>query len=51
MGDSVGHCQQEKKIYEYACHEGNHSVTGSLGGARRHDYDAMIEHAQGNNPE
>ncbi len=31
------------RIYEYACHEGNHSVTGSLGGARRHDYDAMLE--------
>lgn len=30
-------------LYEYACHEGNHSVTGSLGGARRHDYDAMLE--------
>lgn len=33
-------------IYEYACHEGNHSVTGSLGGARRQDYDAMLESAQ-----
>ena len=40
-----------EKIYEYACHEGNHSVTGSLGGARRHDFDAMIENAQVNNPE
>lgn len=30
-------------LYEYACHEGNHSVTGSLGGARRHDHDALLE--------
>jgi hypothetical protein len=23
-----------EKIYEYACHEGNHSLTGILAGAR-----------------
>ncbi len=28
------------KLYEYACHEGNLSVSGSLGGARRQDLDA-----------
>lgn len=39
------------KLYEYACHEGNYSVTGSLGGARRHDYDAMLESAQERSPE
>ena len=31
------------QLYEYACHEGNMSVYGSLGGARRHDYDAYLE--------
>lgn len=41
----------DNKIYEYACHEGNHSVTGSLGGARRHDYDAMLKSAAGSAPE
>lgn len=40
-----------EKIYEYACHEGNLSVTGSLRGARRHDYDAMVENPQENGPE
>jgi hypothetical protein len=39
------------KLYEYACHEGNYSVTGSLGGARRYDYDAMLENAQQSSPE
>jgi hypothetical protein len=24
----------QDKIYEYACHEGNHSIVGILGGAR-----------------
>lgn len=38
-------------LYEFACHEGNYSVTGSLGGARRHDYDAMLDNAQSNSPE
>lgn len=39
------------KLYEYACHEGNYSVSGSLMGARRHDYDAMLESEPDNNPE
>lgn len=31
------------QLYEYACHEGNISVLGSLGGARRQDYDNSFE--------
>jgi hypothetical protein len=26
--------KSDEKIYEYACHEGNHSLTGILAGAR-----------------
>ena len=29
-----------EKIYEYACHEGNHSLTGILAGARTLEKDA-----------
>ena len=29
-----------ERLYEYACHEGNRSVSGALGGARRQDLDA-----------
>lgn len=30
----------DERLYEYACHEGNRSVSGALGGARRQDWDA-----------
>jgi len=30
-------------IYEYACHEGNYSMAGVLGGWRRLEYNAMVE--------
>ena len=26
--------RSDEKVYEYACHEGNHSLTGILAGAR-----------------
>ncbi len=29
-----------EQVYEYACHEGNHSMPGILGGARRQELDA-----------
>ena len=34
---------QGTRLYEYACHEGNMSVIGSLGGARRQDHDASLQ--------
>jgi len=37
---------EDERLYEYACHEGNQSVNGSLGGARRHDHDALLNNAQ-----
>ena len=33
--------QSEEPVYEYACHEGNYSMFGILGGARRMERDAM----------
>ena len=35
------------QLYEYACHEGNMSVSGSMGGARRHDHDALLMQKSG----
>ena len=36
----------EDRIYEYACHEGNHAMPGILAGARRLELDAEIGEAQ-----
>ena len=33
----------DSQLYEYACHEGNSSVTGSLAGARRQEHDARLQ--------
>lgn len=37
----------EGPIYEYACHEGNHSLPGILAGARREEADAAAADAAG----
>ena len=33
----------EERIYEYACHEGNYSLSSILAGARRQEMDALLE--------
>jgi len=30
-------------LYEYACHEGNYSMPGSLAGARRLEWEAELQ--------
>ncbi|MCY3620456.1 MAG: hypothetical protein OXH68_01935 [Gammaproteobacteria bacterium] len=35
--------QTDEPVYEYACHEGNYSMEGILGGARRMEREAMAE--------
>ena len=40
----------EGPIYEYACHEGNYSLPGILGGARREEAMAAAEAASGGQP-
>ena len=37
--------QADEPVYEYACHEGNYSMFGILGGARRMEREAMEEAA------
>ena len=36
----------DQPIYEYACHEGNHSLPGILAGARRKEREALQAAAQ-----
>jgi hypothetical protein len=35
----------QERVYEYACHEGNHSLLGILRGARRQEVDAEFDPA------
>ena len=37
--------QTDEPVYEYACHEGNYSMEGILGGARRMEREAMAKAA------
>jgi hypothetical protein len=34
---------KETALFEYACHEGNHSLPGILAGARRAEIDALAQ--------
>lgn len=38
--------KSDKPAYEYACHEGNHSLPGILAGARRHDALGKVNYAE-----
>ena len=40
-GGEIAFNATDTKLYEYACHEGNYALTGTLGGARRQEMDAQ----------
>ena len=43
---SISFNSTDKPAYEYACHEGNHSLPGILAGARRHDTLGKVNYAE-----
>ena len=42
--------QSDEKVYEYACHEGNHALGGIMRGARILEKDAIEKKKAGNSP-